>query len=169
MKAITIMLAFCLLLPALVHSAGEQGDLYATLGGFNEPGGKHSGLEASLVKVFNEYTGVKVSAVLFVDEKDREIADLFTGFSISGFIHLNQPLSPYIGLGIFSGDEFGCSDRDDEREACESNSVFAVYPEFGIRLAVAGFSISPFVRRYFDTNPHKSSTNAYGLTLGLEY
>jgi hypothetical protein len=93
---------------------------------------------------------------------------VYGGFSATGYFHLNQKyVNPYIGLGLYAGETFNCSDSEDKDGTCIEDIVLAAFPEVGIGITIGRFHLFPFVRRYFDTNSHAGSTSAYGLHVGF--
>lgn len=139
------------------------GNVFLSVGGFSEENGDRSGLEISvLINTTKKYAS-RISGVLYSGRNNEELMDSFTGFSFTGYLHLNQKyLNPYLGLGVFMGDTFNCS--DDESEECEEEGIFTIYPEVGLAINAGKLHIFPYVRRY-NFNGH----NTYGLNLGLKF
>jgi len=147
---------------------GHDKNFFVSASAFNEANGDHSGLELSVLTEPSDYFAARLSGVLYSEKKAPKIHDLYGGFSATAYFHLNQKyLNPYLGLGLFAGDTFNCSDIDEEAGECTEDIVLAAYPEFGVGVNIGKLHIFPFIRRYFDTNNHASTTSAYGVHIGI--
>lgn len=149
-----------------------------SFGGFNEPKGGRGGAEVAAWLEFEQHVSVRFSGLIFSGKNSYQEDDMFGGFSIAGFIHANQPVNPYAGIGVQFSDTIYChftGDDDDDDfftdEECHDGkqSVVAIYPEIGMRFDLGVVSISPFLRRYFDTNDNLPVTNAYGVLMTLAF
>jgi len=160
----------------------EASSLSFNAGAFNEPKGKRYGAEFSAWMEFDNYTSVRFSGLVFNGQNAFQNNDAFGGFSIAGFLHLNQPINPYVGIGLQASNTLYCyalHDSEDEAdgdyqftdEECENSkqSVLAIYPEAGIRFNLGPVTVSPFVRRYFDTHDNAPVTNAYGIQFAFRF
>ena len=153
------------------------GDLSFGAGGFNEPNGERYGMEVSAWAELDNHLSFRFSGLVFNGKNSYQQSDMFGGFSIAGFMHLNQPINPYIGLGIQGSNTVYCSFFDDDEddwftdEECvdSKQSVLAIYPEVGLRFDIGPFKVTPFVRRYFDTHDNLPVTNAYGVLFSFRF
>lgn len=169
MKSIIILfLPFSFISYATVAAEKSDG-FYGGLAAFNEKNGDHSGIEFTGLSNINKHFSAKISGVLYTGKSDSKINDLFGGFALTGYSHLSQPyINPHIGLGLFVGETFNCTDSEEEAEECREDIVLAMYPEFGIAFNIYNIQIYPFVRRYFDTNSKASTVNAYGIQVSYK-
>lgn len=146
----------------------QQGSI--SIGGFNEKDGSRAGAEISVMGDFGEYLALRLSGVLYSGIRDVDASDTFRGFSFSGYFHLDQKhINPYVGLGIFVGETFNCTDFDEEHNDCTEDVVAAFYPELGVMFSIKAFFVYPYVRRYIDSNSEEDSVNAYGLNIGVKF
>ncbi|NRB37994.1 MAG: hypothetical protein HRU20_05940 [Pseudomonadales bacterium] len=145
-------------------------DVSISLSAFNEVGGEHSGLEISVLGDITDTFSGRFSGVLYTGINKAKVDRLFAGYSVTGYLHFgNKYINPYFGLGLFLGETFNCSAFEEENETCEEDFVIAAYPEFGISFNLQNIFIYPYVRRYFDSNSHASTVNAYGLHVGIKF
>ncbi len=144
-------------------------DGYYVVSGFNEPHGRHRGAELSYLYFANDHLGFKVSGVIYIDKVDPTIHELFSGYSLTGFYHINQMLNPYLGLGMFSGSTSICTNDEIKNKSCAEEYLLAIYPEFGIAFNLWRLHISPYIRRYLDTRSSLSAEDAYGLNIGFRF
>ena len=157
---------FILTSTAQADSPSKKGFVSASV--FNEANGNHSGLELSLLAKSSSYFATRISGVLYSEKEAIKVHDIYGGFSATAYFHPNlQYLNPYLGLGLFVGDTFNCSDNDEKDGTCNEDIVLAAYPEFGIGINIGKLHVFPFIRRYFDTNSHASTTSAYGVHIGI--
>jgi hypothetical protein len=159
------------LLFLITFNAQADGDLKSvslTASHFKESGGDHSGIELSGLMTSKSLLALRLSGVIYSDESSAKIQDVYGGFSATGYFHLNQKyVNPYIGLGLYAGETFNCSESEDKDGTCNEDIVLAAYPEVGIGINIGRLHLFPFVRRYFDTNSHAGTANAYGLHVGF--
>lgn len=165
-----------------------------SIGAFNEPEGERFGAEIS-VSGKGEMFGGRLSGSLFYGGNNTETAEttsyhsadglfhpqgytttteyesneLYLGFSGFAFIHLDQLINPYLGVGFFIGETQNCTTHEEEFEDCTDNTSLAVYPEFGIELNIESIQITPYIRRYYDTSDSYKSGNVYGINFGLRF
>tara|TARA_R110001592_G_scaffold116214_1_gene317415 strand:- start:16904 stop:17419 length:516 start_codon:yes stop_codon:yes gene_type:complete len=155
----------------MTFNAQADGDLESgsvTASYFRESGGNHSGIELSALLTSKRLFALRFSAALFSDESSAKIHDLYGGFLATGYLHLNHKfVNPYIGLGLYAGETYNCSESEDKDGTCSEDIVLAAFPEVGIGITMGRFHVFPFLRRYFDTNSHAGSTSAYGLHVGF--
>lgn len=155
----------------------NSADFSIGLGGFNEPQGERYGGEVAAWVEFDNHFSFRFSGLVFNGKNSYQQSDMFGGFSVAGFVHLNQPINPYLGIGIQGSDTVYCSFFDDDEddwfsdEECvdSKHNVLAIYPEFGIRFNLGPVKVTPFVRRYFDTHDNLPVTNAYGVMFSLYF
>lgn len=146
-------------------------------GGFNEPSGGRYGAEVYAWAELDQHVSFRFSGLLFNGKNSYQKSDTFGGFSIAGFVHLNQPINPYVGIGLQGSNTIYCSLFDDDEEDFFSDeecvnskqNVLAIYPEIGLRFNLGPVKLTPFVRRYFDTHDNLPVTNAYGLLLSFNF
>jgi len=168
MRFISILLFVSFFLTNNTLAESRDKNAFVSASAFNEANGDHSGLELSALAKSSDNFAVRLSGVLYSEKKAPKIHDLYGGFSATVYFHLNQKyLNPYLGLGLFAGDTFNCSDIDEEAGECTEDIVLAAYPEFGVGINIGKLHIFPFIRRYFDTNEHASTTSAYGVHIGI--
>ena len=150
------------------QAGGDLESVSLTASHFREAGGDHSGLELSGLMTSKSLFALRLSAVLYSDQSSAKIQDVYGGFSATGYFHLNQKyVNPYIGLGLYAGETFNCSESEEKDGTCLEDIVLAAFPEVGIGITIGRFHLFPFVRRYFDTNSHAGTTSAYGLHVGF--
>ena len=160
----------------------QASSLSFNAGAFNEPKGERYGAEFSVWMEFDNHTSARFSGLIFSGKNAFQHSDAFGGFSIAGFIHLNQPINPYVGIGLQASSTLYCITLHDSEEEAEGDyqftddecenakqSVLAIYPEAGIRFNLGSVTISPFVRRYFDTHDNAPVTNAYGVQMAFRF
>lgn len=157
----------------LAGAPASNGGAYVSIGGFsesfNDADGERSGLELSAMADVSKHFAVRVSGLLYEGTSDSQYEDDFGGYSLSGYYHFDAKyMNPYIGIGVFSGSTWRCSDYQESYDSCDEDYVLAAYPEIGIALNLGPFHVYPFVRRYIDTNNDNNKRNAYGLHLGLK-
>ncbi len=140
------------------------GNVFLSVSAFSEEDGDRAGFEISILINTSKNYANRISGVLYSGRNEEELIEAFTGFSFTGYLHLNQKyINPYLGLGVFAGDTFNCSD-DEETDECEEEAILTIYPEVGLAINVGKLHIFPYVRRY-NFNSH----NTYGLNLGLKF
>lgn len=141
------------------------GNAFYSVSAFSEEDGYRSGLEISILINTSPKYASRISGVLYSARNEEKLMDAFAGFSYTGYLHLNQKyINPYIGMGVFAGDTFKCSEDDEENDKCEEEGIFTIYPEIGIAINVGKLHVFPYVRRYnFNDN------NTYGLNIGLGF
>ena len=143
-------------------------NIYLSISAFNESNGEHAGLEISGLSNINNHFAGRISGVIFEEENEAKINEIYEGYSATGYFHFGQKyLNPYFGAGIFVGETFSCNDTEKEAGTCKEDNVLAAYPEIGLAINIKAIHIFPFVRHYFDTNNHRSSVSAYGLYIGI--
>jgi hypothetical protein len=152
-------------------SSAKQKESFS-IGVFNEPSGDRAGAEI-IFTGRSDYVGMKLGGVLYASNTktsdDYESDEVYAGFSAFAFIHTGLVVNPYLGLGIFAGNNFDCSDKEEENGYCAKDSEFAIYPEFGVEINIMNINITPYIRRYFDTNSSSKSNNVYGINLGVNF
>ena len=179
--------SFCftllLIVASLIHSGPALANSFAVQTAvFNEPKGERAGIEGSAWLQTNQYLAVRFSALLFDGQNQDKHSDVFGGASAAAFVHAGQDVvNPYLGLGVEISSTVYCivlhdSEEEDDSyqytdDECEDGrqAVFALYPEFGIQLNFGRVKVTPFVRRYFDTNNHHPVTNAYGVSFSFNF
>ncbi len=162
---ITAITLFVLFIVNPVHGISETGSAFMSVGSFLEEGGERSGAEISIIVSSAKTFATRFSGVLYIGRNDNEIKDLFGGFSMTGYFHLNQPyINPYLGLGLFLGDTYHCTEEEKEEDECREDVVAAIYPEVGVAINVASIQIYPFARLY-----NFGDDATYGLNLGLRF
>lgn len=150
------------------HSVLSQGSGYGdvSIGGFSQEEQLHSGADISVLLTSDNHFGIRLSGTLFSDANKVEARDLYTGFGLTAYAHLNQRvLNPYLGLGATLGETFNCSDEQEER-GCEEDNSFPIYPELGLGLRLGPIHIFPYVRRNFYIGTGKKSVDVFGLRVG---
>lgn len=170
MKTMKFIILFSQVLAADLYAQDIRDYAYLTLGGFNEAEGEHAGAEISVMGDLGSNAAIRLSGVLYSGINQSKIDDLFAGYSLTGYFHLeHETINPYLGLGVFGGKTFNCRDREEENDWCEEESVVALYPEFGIAFDINKLRVYPYVRRYFDSNSGASMVNAYGIQVGITF
>jgi len=172
------LLFFLLFSPNIVKAS----DLTLNISAFNEPKGKRVGVGGSVWGEFDNHMSVRFSLLMFRGQNAFEESDTFGGLSIAGFVHLDHPINPYVGLGLQASSTLYCiafHDDDEEWEgdrqftdnecADSKQGVLAIYPEAGVRFNLGPLVVSPFVRRYFDTHDNLPVTNAYGVSVAMKF
>ncbi|GAW95395.1 MULTISPECIES: hypothetical protein [Colwellia] len=175
-------------------SQASQDEPTFSIGAFNEPQGDRAGAEIS-VSAKGDMFGGRLSGTLYNggnNVKTAEITsyfsadghfypegnttttefesnELYLGFSGFAFVHLDQLINPYLGLGFFIGKTQHCTSHEEEFENCTDDPVLAVYPEFGIELNIESIQITPYIRRYYDTSDSHKSGNVYGINFGIRF
>jgi hypothetical protein len=140
-----------------------------SVGLFNEPAGDRAGTEIS-VTFLSEHFGGKLNGVLYATKnKGYEDTELYGGFSALAFVHFDQVINPYLGIGLFAGESFNCSTIEVEQNRCSEEAILAIYPELGIEVTIMQVTISPYIRRYFDTKSSSNSDNVYGINFGVTF
>ncbi len=180
-KFICAAIALIFTLPCFSQDM-EFAQKYASIGYFTESEGDRGGLEISYTGFFENHFGIKLSGVLYNAVQDTETnsddTGLFTGYSFSGMLHAGTYIKPFVGLGIFIGNEEFChnndSRRDSEREesngeGCEDQNIIAFYPEAGIAFTLLSLQVTPFARRMYDSENVFSAYNAYGVSVGFKF
>jgi hypothetical protein len=163
-------LALCLVVFS-GYSSAKSNDVIS-VGLFNEPEGSRAGAE--IVGTYKaNYFGVKAGGVFYAseyeDNEGYESKELYGGFSLFGFVHANEEINPYFGLGFFAGRNIECSSDDNYSDKCDKGTEFAIYPEIGVELNFEDFQITPYIRRYFDTSTSNQSGNVYGINVGIRF
>jgi hypothetical protein len=161
-KIIAITL-FVLFTANTVQAISENDGGFVSIGSFLEEGGERSGGEFSFLSNTSSFFAMRFSGVLYVGRNENDIKDLFGGFSFTGFLHLNQRyINPYLGLGLFLGDTYHCTEEEKAEDECREDGVIAVYPEVGVAFNLVDIQIYPFARLY-----NFGDDTTYGLNLGL--
>jgi hypothetical protein len=168
------VLALCLVIFSGYSSAKSNGVI--SVGLFNEPEGARAGAE--IVGTFKaNHFGVKAGGVFYAsenkDDQGYESNEAYGGFSLFGFVHANEDINPYFGLGVFAGRNIKCSSddnySDNYSDKCDKANEFAIYPEIGVEFNFEDFQITPYIRRYFDTSTSNKSGNVYGINVGIKF
>lgn len=175
-------------------SQAKQDEATFSIGAFNEPEGERFGAEIS-VSAKGEIFGGRLSGTLYYGGNNTETAETtsyftadghlypqgnittteyesnepYFGFSGFAFVHLNQLINPYLGVGFYIGETMNCTSHQEEFEDCTDIPALAVYPEFGIELNIQSIQITPYFRRYYDTSDSYKSGNVYGINFGLRF
>ena len=175
-------------------SHANQDEATFSIGAFNEPEGDRSGAEIS-VSLKGHMFGGRLSGTLYnggnnvktaettsyfsadghfypegtTTTTEYERNELYLGFSGFAFVHLDQLINPYLGVGFFIGKTQNCTSHEEEFEGCTNDPVLAVYPEFGIEFNIQSVQITPYIRRYFDTSDSRKSGNVYGINFGISF
>lgn len=186
------LLLFLVFVPELT-SAKESHSI--GVGIFNEPSGERYGAEL-FISARGDYFGGRLSGVYYAStsistnkvETYTESTDIFGnviyagtiestqdienneeygGFSVFAFIHADQLINPYLGLGMFVGRPFHCSSEKEELETCHEDAEVAFYPEFGVEVNIYNVRITPYIRRYYDTSTSNKSENVYGINFSI--
>ena len=176
------------------RAQANQDEPTFSIGAFNEPKGDRSGAEIS-VSAKGDMFGGRLSGTLYYGGNNVKTAettsyfsaeghfypeghrttteyesnDLYLGFSGFAFVHLDQLINPYLGVGFFIGKTQNCTSHEEEFEGCIDDPALAVYPEFGIELNIENIQITPYIRRYYDTSDSHKSGNVYGINFGLRF
>ncbi len=74
-----------------------------------------------------------------------------------------------MAVGLFAGESFNCSGIEVEQNRCSEEAILAIYPEVGIEVTIMRLTISPYIRRYFDTKSSRNSNNVYGINFGVTF
>ena len=174
-----------------IISQAKQDEVIFSIGAFNEPKGERSGAEIS-VSIKGQLFGGRLSGTLYsggnnvkaaetisyrylegntttTEYESNESNELYLGFSGFAFIHLEQLINPYLGLGFFIGKTQYCTSREEQFERCTDDAALAIYPEVGIGLNIKSIQITPYIRRYYDTSDSRKSDNVYGINFGLNF
>jgi hypothetical protein len=169
------LISLFLLLTSQYLCAGES--VYVSLGGFGENSGHRSGAEIAGLVFNDDYLGARMSGVAYDSNPEKDLTDLFTGYSVMGFVHLNTAFSPYLGMGLFLGENEECirdtrhvkgsGGDDDEDYICIYRYAVAVYPEAGLSLRLGTVHIAPYVRRFFDSENSFDAFTTYGLNVSF--
>jgi hypothetical protein len=118
-----------------------------SVGLFNEPAGDRAGTEIS-VTFLSEHFGGKLNGVLYATKnKGYEDTELYGGVSALAFVHFDQVINPYLGIGLFAGESFNCSTIEVEQNRCSEEAILAIYPELGIEVTIMRVTVSPYIRR----------------------
>ena len=165
------------------------------VGIFNEPSGERYGAEL-FISARGGYFGGRLSGVYYAStsistqkvETSIESTDIFGniiyagtidstqsiekneeygGLSVFAFIHADQVINPYLGLGMFVGRPFHCSSEKEEQDTCHEDAEVAFYPEFGVEINIQNVRITPYIRRYYDTSTSNKSENVYGINFSF--
>lgn len=189
-------LKFIFLLPLLLlplQSNAKNESATYLIGAFNEPEGERSGLELS-VSGKGDYLGGRFSLSLYSGGNNTtttyeqtvnvnggypyyentiidvyESNETYAGISGFAFIHINQPINPYLGVGLFLGKTQSCTSYEEQYEDCLEDPILAIYPELGVEFNILRVQITPYIRRYFDTSDSRKSGNIYGINVGLNF
>jgi hypothetical protein len=179
---LTALFAFSIISPA------KQDKVILSIGAFNEPEGERFGAEVS-VSIKGHLFGGRLSGTLYsggnnvkaaetisylylegnTTTTEYESNELYLGFSGFAFIHLEQLINPYLGLGFFIGKTQYCTSHEEQFERCTDDAALAIYPEVGIELNIKSIQITPYIRRYYDTSDSRKSDNVYGINFGLQF
>lgn len=168
------LLLICLIsyLPGNLYAA-DLNDSYGAIGGFNEAGGTHSGIEAAFSFEQSDHASLGTSIGYYTSLNESHIIDTFRGGSFTALLSpFSDVIKPKLGLGIFIGDTPECSEEEEllaelaDPDDCERKTVTAAYPEIGVLFGVGKLRLYPFARRYFDSTSGSSPINAYGIHLG---
>ena len=168
-----------------VYANNRHGaESYYVFGAFSSPQSKRTGGEISGLFYWPQKDfayGLKVSALLYQARyEEADTADNFLGFSAAWHLYAKGDVAPYVGFGVFSGENLQCvslSDgfyNDDDyyesrRYRCDGDYLLAIYPELGVTIKSGPLLISPFVRRYFDTHGSDTPSNTYGINIGVRF
>jgi opacity protein-like surface antigen len=164
----------CFLMVVSGYSVAKNNDSIA-LGLFNEPEGDRAGAEI-VGTLKSDYFGGKLGGVLYSSKRHNsngnEENEIYGGLSAFAFVHFGQEINPYLGVGVFIGQGVGCDDSNsyyDDDDNCKNRNEVALYPELGVEIHIEKVTISPYIRRYFDSSTSNKSGNVYGVTVGISF
>lgn len=167
---IRLVLALFFFMVLAQYSSAAQKATSFQMGRFEERGGLHSGIELSLLFQDSSYFAQRGSALLYTGLDAQDNSALYGGYSYTVYVHANTPiLNPYLGLGMFAGKTFYCSEKREERGECEDYTTIALYPEIGLALTLGPLQLYTFSRFYYDTHADLSKEPTYGVHIGIVY
>ena len=161
-----IIVSFLIFFPCFVYAETAA---YGSFSYFTEGEGNRGGAELSLHTFVDDRYGFKSSAMLYYNGNQREDTGLFIGYSGLGYVALDLPIQPYLGMGIFLG-QLQQNDEDcdeySEDEYCNDIYLTGYYPEVGLIWKNKKVLLSIFTRRYFDSENAYDAFNTYGFSIG---
>lgn len=169
------------LLFSAISFDGSASGMSLIFGAFNEPKGERAGVESAVWLEPQDYYAFRFSALFFDGKNAFKESDFFAGISAAAFVQAGtEQIKPYLGLGLEASSTVYCiilhDDDEDEGynftdEECSGGKqgVLAIYPEVGIRFNLGAVTVSPYMRRYFDTNDNHPVTNAYGVNFSVNF
>jgi hypothetical protein len=121
---------------------------------------------------FDHGTAIGVSLLADDISGNGSESDIFAGFEISHKVAFNQPISPYIGVGLFGGDqEEDCTLTNLQihyDEECPVEYIFDVYPEVGLQAWLGdSVRIQSFARYNITTSDINPTYWSYGFGLSV--
>jgi hypothetical protein len=68
---------------------------------------------------------------------------------------------------MFVGRPIHCSREKEDLGTCHEDAEVSFYPELGVEVSILSVTITPYIRRYFDTSTSNKSENVYGVNFSF--